>query len=239
MRSPIHWLDNVKNPTFLIEGRDGNSENLERMQQATDNENIHGYVIEGADHFSTLAPLTRLAAEKILADTGESCSISITQEELDAAMAREPEIPVPVMTSHTIDWLGLTLSCPYVWMVDDSSEEETSLYSKYGDENAWDMSILYLSGFTLQGGGSLADLRSQLEEQGYEVTDATIGGLPALDCLGMPQNDDGSVLYERYCLVQNGDAFITLDYLVYESYMDEAAALFQRILDSVAFGTAQ
>lgn len=239
MRSPIHWLDNVKSPTFLIEGRDGNSENLERMQQATDNENIHGYVIEGADHFSTLAPLTRLAAEKILADTGESCSISITQEELDAAMAREPEVPMPVMASRTIDWLGLTLSCPYVWVIDDSDEEETSLYSRYEDDNAWDMSMLYLSGFTLQGGGSLADLKGQLTEQGYEVTDTTVGGLPALDCIGSPQDDDGNSFYDRYVLVQDGDAFVSLDYIIHDSYMDEAVPLFQSILDSVTFGTAQ
>ena len=77
-----------------------------------------------------------------------------TQEELDAAMAREPEVPVPVMASRTIDWLGLTLSCPYVWVIDDSDEEETSLYSRYEDDNAWDMSMLYLSGFTCRAEGA-------------------------------------------------------------------------------------
>ncbi len=239
MRSPIHWLDNIKSPTFLIEGRDGNSENLERMTAATDNENIHGYVIEGADHFSTLAPLTRVAAAKILADTGASCSISITQEELDKAMTKAPEIPTPAMTSRTIDWLGLTLSCPYVWMVDDSDEEETALYSVYEEDNAWDMSMLYLSGFTLQGGGNLSDLKSQLKEQGYEVTDSTVGGLPALDCLGRLQDENGNAFYERYVLVQNGDIFISLDYLIHESYMEEAAPLFQSIIDSISFVPAQ
>ena len=33
MRSPIYWLENVKSPTFLIEGRDGNSECLERSEE--------------------------------------------------------------------------------------------------------------------------------------------------------------------------------------------------------------
>ena len=155
------------------------------------------------------------------------------------AMAREPEVPVPVMASRTIDWLGLTLSCPYVWVIDDSDEEETSLYSRYEDDNAWDMSMLYLSGFTLQGGGSLADLKGQLTEQGYEVTDTTVGGLPALDCIGSPQDDDGNSFYDRYVLVQDGEAFVSLDYIIHDSYMDEAVPLFQSILDSVTFGTAQ
>lgn len=239
MRSPIYWLDNVKSPTFLIEGKDGNSENLERMLDATDNENIHGYVMEGADHFATLAPLTRVAAEKILADTGQTCSISITQEELDKAMAQKPQVPVPVMSTHNIDWLGVTLSCPYIWAVDDSDEEETCLYSVYENNNAWDMSILYLSGFTLKSGGSLSDLKGQLKEQGYEVTETTVGGLPALDCLDMPQNENGNTLYARYVLVQNGDLFISFDYLVYDSYMEEAAPLFQSILDSATFKSAQ
>ena len=239
MRSPIHWLDDVKSPTFLIEGRDGNSANLERMEQATRNENIHCYVIENADHFSTLAPLTRLTAQKILADTGAEPSISITQEELDAAMTQEPQIPAPVMTSQSIDWLGLTLSCPYVWMVDDSDDEETALYSIYEDDNTWDMSLLYLSGFTLQGGGSLQDLKGQLTGQGFEVADASVGGLPALDCLTMLEDDNGSVFYERYCVVQNGEVFVTLDFLIHESYMDEAVPLFQSILDSVTFEPAE
>ena len=239
MRSPIHWLDNVKSPTFLIEGRDGNSENLERMTAATDNENIHGYVIEGADHFSTLAPLTRVAAEKILADTGDSCSITITQEELDAAMAKEPEVPVPVMTSRTIDWLGLTFSCPYLWVIDDSDEEETVLYSRYEDANTWDMSMLYLSGYTLQEGGTLAGLGDSLREQGYQVTETVIGGCPALDCPGMLQYYNCNSYYDRYVVIENGDLYITLDYVIYEEFMDEAVPLFQSILDSVSFGTAQ
>ena len=70
MRSPVYWLDNVKNPTFLIEGSEGNAVNLKNIQRASENENINCYIVEGADHFSVLAPVTRLVAEKILEDTG-------------------------------------------------------------------------------------------------------------------------------------------------------------------------
>ncbi len=124
MRSPIYWLDDVKSPTFLIEGSDGNSENLKRMLAATDNDKISGFVIEGADHFSVLAPLTRVVAQKILADTGAQPNISITQEELDAAMAQEPQVPLPAMTSRTIEELGLSFSCPYLWEINNFSESQ-------------------------------------------------------------------------------------------------------------------
>ena len=240
MRSPIHWLDNVKSPTFLIEGRDGNSDNLERMEAATDNENIHCYVIEGADHFSTLAPCTRLVAQKILADTGTEASISITQEELDAAFAQTPETPTPVMTQRTVDWLGLTFSCPYLWEIQDSAEDdEFVIYSRYEDDNAWDMSVLYLSGFSLQDGSGLADLAGSLREQGYEPTETTIGGAPAIDCSSMLQDDDGASYYERYVVIQNGDLCITFDYMIHESYLEEGEPLFQSILDSVTLESAE
>ena len=239
MRSPIHWLDNVKSPTFLIEGRDGNSENLERMQQATDNENIHGYVIEGADHFSTLAPLTRLAAEKILADTGESCSISITQDELDAAMAKEPEVPVPVMTSRTIDSLGLTFSCPYLWMLDDSDAEELSLYSRYEDDNAWDMSVLYIDTYSLADIPDLAGLGESLAAEAYETAQTTIAGLPALDAATTFQGDDGTLYYQHYAFIQTDSRYVNFSFVTFEDFKEESDLLFQSILDSVSFGSAQ
>lgn len=118
MRSPIYWLDSVKSPTFLIEGSDGNSANLKKIERTSKNENIHCYVMEDADHFSVLAPLTRVVAQKILADTGTEPNITITQEELDAAMKMEPEIPTPVMEQHTIEALGMNLSYPYLWDVE-------------------------------------------------------------------------------------------------------------------------
>ena len=152
MRSPIYWLDDIKSPTFLIEGRDGNSENLERMEEASENENLHCYVVEDADHFSVLAPATRVVAEKILADTGDEASIVITQEELDAAMKQDPAIPVPVMTERYVEELGMTFSCPYVWNI-ALSEDGSSLevYSGYDGANAWDMAALYITLYDAEG----------------------------------------------------------------------------------------
>lgn len=61
-------------------------------------------MVEGADHFSVLAPATRIVAKKILEDTGDECAISITKEELDTAMKRGmTEISVPVMTERYLE----------------------------------------------------------------------------------------------------------------------------------------
>ena len=60
-----------------------------------------------------------------------------------------------------------------------------------------------------------------------------------MDCPGMLQDDNGNSYYDRYVVIENGDLYITLDYVIYEEFMDEAVPLFQSILDSVSFGTAQ
>ena len=65
MRSPIHWLDDVHSPTFLIEGSDGNADNLRNIEKTSKNSQISCYIIEGADHFAALAPVTQLLAGKI------------------------------------------------------------------------------------------------------------------------------------------------------------------------------
>ena len=96
------------------------------------------------------------------------------------------------------------------------------------------MSVLYLSGFTLQAGSSLTDLADSLREQGYETTETTVSGAPAVDCTDIFQDDEGDSYYERYVVIQNGDFYISLDYMIPESYLGEAQPLFQSILDSVS-----
>lgn len=49
---------------------------------------VRFYAVSGADHFSTLAPLTRLIAQKILTDKGETTNIDFTERELADAMKR-------------------------------------------------------------------------------------------------------------------------------------------------------
>ncbi len=240
MRSPIYWLDDVKSPTFLIEGSDGNSENLKRMLAATDNDKISGFVIEGADHFSVLAPLTRVVAQKILADTGAQPNISITQEELDAAMAQEPQVPLPAMTSRTIEELGLSFSCPYLWEINTTEDpSRLGVYSRYEDDNAWDMSVAYISAYTPEGNDDLQNLADYLAQEGFDTKEITLGGLPAVDAFTTLQNDDGETFYQRYVTVQNGSTGIDFTFVVHESYLEEAAPVFQAIIDSIVLDAAE
>ncbi len=236
MRSPIYWLDNIKSPTFLIEGRDGNSKNLERMEEASRNDNLHCYVVEDADHFSVLAPVTRVVAEKILADTGDEVSIVITQEELAAAMEQDPSIPMPVMTERYVEELGMTFSCPYVWDI-GLSEDGSSLevYSGYDGANAWDMAALYITLYDAEGGDTQRMLKENMEEQGYAVEEISIQGNPAVDASSMVQTDNGDLYYQRYMSVEHGEECVVFNFIVYEDYMEEADVLFQDIIDSIAF----
>lgn len=233
MRSPIYWLDSVKSPTFLIEGSDGNSANLKKIERTSKNENIHCYVMEDADHFSVLAPLTRVVAQKILADTGTEPSISITQEELDAAMKMEPEIPMPVMEQHTIEALGMTLLYPYLWYVEDISEsEELSLMlcSRYEEDNIWDMSLMYIDSYN-----DLQLDREYFAENGYDISETEVGGLPALKAVGKMEDNSGSVFNDTLVAVQKGDTLVTFEFYIHEDFGDDANPMFDAILESVSF----
>lgn len=240
MRSPIHWLADVKTPTFLIEGEEGNSANLKKIQEATENENIHCYIMEGADHFSTLAPLTRLVADKILADTSETVNISVTQEELDMAMQAEPVIPTPVMKQVAIDELGVAFSCPFIWNVEDTSSQEGgisfSLYSPYEGENIWDLASMYVNIFTVDSGEDyLAEMSSYLAEQGYTAEDATVGGQNGIRAVGQMQSDSGNVFRNLYTLVEKDGVFYEFDFYIHEDFGEDADSLCQAMIDSIQF----
>ncbi|MCI9488174.1 MAG: prolyl oligopeptidase family serine peptidase [Lachnospiraceae bacterium] len=236
MRSPIHWLDDIKSPTFLIEGRDGNSENLERMLETADNDKLHGYVIEGADHFSTLAPLTRVVAKKILEDTGAEAAISITQEELDAAMKQEPSVPVPVMTGRRVEKLGLTFSCPYLWEIGENEDGSgVNLYSRYEEENPWDLSALYINSYSPEETGDLQSFGEMMEAQGFTVNEISVGGYPAMDAMGSSPGDDGQVYYQRYVSIQKDGGSLDFNFITFDDYREEADPLFQSVIDSIAF----
>lgn len=87
LRSPIHWLGSIRSPTFVIEGENGNSDALRRMQQeakAIPSVPLHFVAVPGASHFSVLAPANALIAGRILADTGATPSIALDAAEVRA-----------------------------------------------------------------------------------------------------------------------------------------------------------
>lgn len=89
LRSPGKWLHSIQNPTFVFEGgSDGNLQALETMAKACTNPKGHFYAVRGADHFTVLAPMNALIAQKILKDTGDECDINFTDEELRQATGK-------------------------------------------------------------------------------------------------------------------------------------------------------
>jgi hypothetical protein len=67
LRSPIHWLAGIAQPTYLIEGSAGsnNSAELETLCAATHNPEVHCIRVPDADHFSVLRRATRVIAPRL------------------------------------------------------------------------------------------------------------------------------------------------------------------------------
>jgi len=238
MRSPIYWLEDVKRPTFLIEGSEGNGDRLKEMAQSSTNDNIHCYVLQGEDHFSVLAPLTRLAAQKILADTGAEANISITQSELEAAMKQEPVIPLPIMIPYTMDELGMTFSCPYLWELEDTSQDgayEVMMASPYDDDNVWDMASVFLNIDEITDENWLEEFAQEAEAAGYEARRTTVGGLPAIEISYTMETDSGNVFNSLHVSTVRDNAVITFTYYIHESYGNDADPLFRAMIDSITF----
>lgn len=90
LRAPGRWLASARSPAFLIEGvkSPGNFGALRTMRSESNNPNLRFLAVDGADHFSVLAPTTKLLATKILADHGETTSITITDDEASTPFVR-------------------------------------------------------------------------------------------------------------------------------------------------------
>jgi len=89
MRAPVRWLQSIQCPVFVFEGTEqGNLGSVQIMARLSTNPLVHFHLLQGANHFSILAPVTRLAAKKILRDGGSAPTIGITEQELQEAFSR-------------------------------------------------------------------------------------------------------------------------------------------------------
>lgn len=88
LRSPLTALDGVVTPTFIIEGTQSpsNAGALPVLELAAGDAPVHVIDVPGADHFSILAPVTRLLAAKIR--DSRSGAITVARAELEAAVSR-------------------------------------------------------------------------------------------------------------------------------------------------------
>jgi dipeptidyl aminopeptidase/acylaminoacyl peptidase len=90
LRSPGRWLASIRSPVFIFEGtiKSANLNSLQAMARASTNPKAHFLPVRGADHFSLLAPTTRLIAARILRDDGPTCNLTFTEEEVNKAAGR-------------------------------------------------------------------------------------------------------------------------------------------------------
>ncbi len=86
LRSPILFLDSIQSPVLVIEGDSppGNISALRTMAQVSANPKISFHPVPGLNHFSELAPATKLLADKLMHDTGPTANVQVTDAELAA-----------------------------------------------------------------------------------------------------------------------------------------------------------
>lgn len=78
VRAPIHFVDEITTPTFLIEGAEmSNGPAVEALFAARGTAPVQQVLVPGLDHFGVLAPGTEVVAQVILDDTGPHPEIHI------------------------------------------------------------------------------------------------------------------------------------------------------------------
>lgn len=84
LRAPVRWLNSIQSPVFVFEGTEhpSNIESLKFMASQSSPPTVHFYPVKGVTHFSILAPMTHLLANKILSDDGPATNITFSEQEL-------------------------------------------------------------------------------------------------------------------------------------------------------------
>ncbi len=91
LRSAVRWVESIQTPTWFF----GNSETwhgraaMDMARRAkVANAPFHAFILDGANHFDIVRPMTEMLAQKIAQDTGATCSIQITPEEVERAYGK-------------------------------------------------------------------------------------------------------------------------------------------------------
>jgi acetyl esterase/lipase/Fe-S cluster assembly iron-binding protein IscA len=100
LRSPLEFVAGLKTPTFAFEGRlspaDVHSTEANHRAKKADKP-FTAFSIRRGDHFNIVDPINALIASKIAGDTGPTCSITVTDAEVQKAFTnrRLPYTPRP------------------------------------------------------------------------------------------------------------------------------------------------
>jgi dienelactone hydrolase len=82
LREPVRWLHAIQSPTFVIEGMRGNVSEISKFRRVNKNHQAKFYIALSNDHFDVLSPANKLLAQKILADSGATSNITLSEGEL-------------------------------------------------------------------------------------------------------------------------------------------------------------
>lgn len=88
LRSPIEFTRALHHPLWYFEGESSAyCRDAQLMQALAEQYHVpfYAHIVAGGTHFSILQPLNHMLALKILSDTGPTCSISITDAEVEEA----------------------------------------------------------------------------------------------------------------------------------------------------------
>jgi alpha/beta superfamily hydrolase len=90
LRGPVAWLQCIHSPVFVFEGtnKPSNAASVTQMAGLSNNPNVQFHLVAGASHFSILAPVTRLLADRIVHDDGVATKISFTDDELNGKFSK-------------------------------------------------------------------------------------------------------------------------------------------------------
>ncbi len=90
LRAPGRWLGSIQAATFVFEGTNapGNLDELTALRRVSRNARLRFHPVAGANHFSILAPTTRLVARKILRDEGPTPTLDFSESELSLRASR-------------------------------------------------------------------------------------------------------------------------------------------------------
>ena len=236
MRSPVHWLGDIASPTFVIEGAAGNATDIRNLERASNNENVHTFLVAGGDHFDVLAPITKLLAQKILEDTGATVNIQLTDAEIQRAMNNVPDqSSMPIMAPHHNPWAGVGFLLPFVWDVDFFEETGTFIYeSVFHEDNSWEASYLALEVFGIDG-----PISAQAFEEAWGLD-------PAIFARNQTQVDgqtvyfweginDWDMYFEKTAIFQYDDTLVVFSFAVPEEFSESAVPIFRKIMYSVTF----
>jgi acetyl esterase/lipase len=91
LRSPMYFTASIETPTWIVEGAmpPSNKDSLPYLRSDAPPA-LHVFMVPNVNHFSILAPVTTLLARKIVADTGPTTAIALTNEELVRAVKGQP-----------------------------------------------------------------------------------------------------------------------------------------------------